>query len=111
MNRNIDRAIINNKDFLYRRKFFNKGVTNINQLETSYLTYPSVESIQGFDIIAHIWKQGDSIEKLASQYYGNPSYWWILALFNQKPTEQHFTVGENVYVPTPLYSFLNSIGY
>ena len=111
MNRNIDRETINNKDYLYRKKFFNKGVTNINQLETRYLTYPSVEAIQNFNITVHIWKQGDSLEKLASQHYGNPSYWWVLALFNQKPTEQHLTVGENVYVPLPLYSVLTSMGY
>jgi len=111
MNRNIDRQTINNKDYLYRKKFFNKGVTNINQLETSYLTYPSREKINKLNINIHIWKQGDSLEKLASQYYANPAYWWVLALFNQKPTEQHYSVGDNVYIPLPLYSILNSMGY
>jgi len=111
MNRNLKRQTLNNNNLLYQQKFFDKGVTNFNQLETSYIRYPSVNEIQNFNIITHTWKQGDSLEKLASIHYADPNYWWVLALFNQKPTEQHFSIGDNVYIPSPLYSVLSYMGY
>ncbi|WP_286970079.1 hypothetical protein [Algoriphagus sp.] len=25
--------------------------------------------------------------------------WWIIAFYNQKPTDAHFTIGEEMYIP------------
>jgi len=52
--------------------------------------------------IPHIWSAGDKYFKLAAQYYGDPTYWWIIAWFNHKPTEAHLALGDPVYVPLPL---------
>lgn len=27
-------------------------------------------------------KQGDTLDELALQYYGNPTFWWVIAYFN-----------------------------
>jgi len=32
--------------------------------------------------------------------------WWVIAWYNQKPTEAHFNVGDVVYIPTPLANVL-----
>jgi len=38
---------------------------------------------------------------LAAKHYGDPNLWWVLAWYNKKPTESHFSVGDTVYIPTP----------
>lgn len=30
----------------------------------------------------HITKRGESLDALALKYYNNPTYWWIIAMFN-----------------------------
>lgn len=32
--------------------------------------------------VAHKIKQGDTLESLSLKYYNNPTYWWIIAYFN-----------------------------
>jgi len=32
--------------------------------------------------VAHKVKQDDTLDKLALSYYNNPTYWWIIAYFN-----------------------------
>lgn len=109
--RTLKRDIIKNDNPLYNNKFLEKGVKNIRQLETPTLYYPTAEELTSIVFVNHIWKQGDSFEKLASQYYSDPTYWWIIAFINKKPTEQHFAIGDTISIPTPLTSILSTIGY
>ena len=32
--------------------------------------------------VAHKVKPGDNLDALALKYYNNPTYWWIIAMFN-----------------------------
>ena len=32
--------------------------------------------------VAHKVKPNDTLDKLALNYYNNPSYWWVIAYFN-----------------------------
>jgi len=62
-----------------------------------------------FDVATHYWTVGDHYWKLASKYYGDPSAWWVIGWFNQKPTEAHVKTGNLVLIPTSLedvYRFL-----
>ena len=49
--------------------------------------------------------------KLASKYYDDPTMWWVIAFYNQKPTEFHLKLGDLVYIPVPLETVLFYIGY
>jgi len=60
------------------------------------------EEMEDITTISHIWKQGDRYFKLAYEHYGDPELWWIIAWFNQKPTEGHLEIGEFVYIPHPV---------
>jgi len=62
------------------------------------LTEGQTNSLQFF---THIWKEGDRYHKLSTKYYQDPTYWWIIARFNGKPTEAHLTIGDEVYIPVP----------
>ena len=48
------------------------------------------------------WSVGTKLYKLAHQYYNDSKLWWVIAAFNQKPTDSHFSVGDVVYIPLPL---------
>ena len=40
--------------------------------------------------------------KFAHEIYDNADYWWIIAWFNNKPTDAHCKIGEVLYIPLPL---------
>ena len=52
--------------------------------------------------VRHIWTTGDKYYKLAATYYDDASLWWIIAKFNNKPTEGHLKIGDQVLIPLPL---------
>ena len=67
-----------------------------------FLTITDADDIEDIEIISHVWKQGDRYSKLAHKHYGDARFWWVLAWFNQLPTESHISYGDVVYIPTPL---------
>ena len=106
-----NRRLINDDNFLLEKKLFNKGVESFIHYESPKIVYPDIKKIQDLNTIKHIWKQGDSFEKLSFTYYNDSSYWWVIATFNQKPTEQHYLVGDSIYIPLPIYKILTFLGY
>ena len=106
----LNRKIITNDNFLYYQKMFDKGVRNFKQYESATLEYPTANEITNLQIVSHIWKQGDSYEKLAFKYYQDSAYWWIIAHYNEKPTEQHVSIGESIEIPLPLFLILDFLG-
>lgn len=67
----------------------------------------TLEQRRQLDIIDHLWKRGDHFYKLAYSYYGDPTYWWVIASYNNKPTEAGLAFGTLVFVPTPLETVLS----
>ena len=57
-----------------------------------------------------IWGQGDRLWKFASEFYGDPSLWWVIAWYNEKPTDSHFKYGSTVFIPTPIEDVLALFG-
>ena len=96
----------------YRRYFKKRGLEQIKQFDTPKMTYPTDQQArENFTTIKHIWGTGDKYYKLADEFYGDASMWWVIAFYNQKPTEFHINLGDIIYIPTPLESILYSIGY
>lgn len=52
--------------------------------------------------IGSVWKRGDKLSKYAEKYYNDPKLWWVIAMYNNKPTDAHFTIGDVFYIPTDL---------
>jgi nucleoid-associated protein YgaU len=88
-----------------------RGMENIKQYDTPVFRHPTIEEIKTLNVVSHIWKTGDRYFKLADQYYDDPEMWWVIALYNQKPTEFQLKLGDIVFVPTPLESVLFYIGF
>ena len=93
-------------DFLRKR-----NVDYVRHYNTETIVYPTVEEIQALNVISKRWSIGDRYEKLAAQYYGDPELWWVIATFNKKPAEFLISLGDTIYIPTPLEYALDYMGY
>jgi len=107
-----DLKVIFNRDNDYRKEYATrfKELKTFQHLETQDLDYPSFEQVMEFDYNNHIWSLGDRYYKLAHLYYGDSKYWWVIAWFNQKPTEQHIKMGDLIKIPQPFSEVLDAIG-
>ena len=88
-----------------------RGVEKIRQYDTPTFRHPGLEEITNFKRIRHVWKTGDRYFKLADEYYNDPEMWWVIALYNQRPTEFHIALGDIIYIPVPLETVLFYVGY
>ena len=95
------------------RKYLEKtrGIKQIKQFGTPKFKHPGPGETKNFNVINHIWTVGDRFYKLAAEYYDDPTMWWVIALYNQKPTEFHANLGDTIFIPVPLESVLFHIGY
>ena len=100
------RNILINSDDSYNQQLKNRGVNSIKQFATPELKYPKSADLEGVTIHTENYSVGDRYYKFAQKYYGDPNYWWVIAHYNQKPTENLFSIGDVVYIPTPLTKIL-----
>tara|TARA_B100000131_G_scaffold320317_1_gene368162 strand:+ start:208 stop:540 length:333 start_codon:yes stop_codon:yes gene_type:complete len=103
--------VFRNNTKAYKRYLKKRGLAHINQYDTSVFRHPSVAEMKNFSTLEHIWGVGDRYYKLASEHYSDPEMWWVIALFNQKPTESHVKNGDIIYIPYPLQAVLPYLGY
>jgi nucleoid-associated protein YgaU len=69
------------------------------------------EERQRLTNIRHTWKVGDRFYKLAEQHYGDPTSWWVIAMYNGMPTEGHVRTGTTILIPTPVGRLLTYWGF
>jgi hypothetical protein len=100
------RRVLTNTNELYEKTLEERNVNFIRQYSTPEMSYPTVEEIKNLTRVRHIWKTGDRYFKLAIEYYNSAQYWWVIAMFNQKPTEADLSVGDLIYIPLPLQDIL-----
>ena len=84
-------------DFPY---YYNKLDNKYEYGITSYLN-------QNVSAKAYTVKKGDTLDSIALMYYGNPTYFWVIADFNRiLNCLDDLTVGELLYIPS-----INEIEY
>ena len=56
-----------------------------------------------------ITNQGDRLDLLASQYYGDPSLYWLISIANDSLTQGTITIpeGSQIRIPQDINSVLN----
>lgn len=99
-----------NKLEQFRDLFDKRNVSFINHYTTPVFNYTNDNNINKVQIYSHTWKAGDRLYKLAYEHYNDSTLWWIIAWFNKKPTESHFEIGEEIYIPKPLNEVIKIIG-
>jgi len=97
-----NRGKITNTDEIYDELFERREVKSITGYSTARFAEISVQNRYSLTNSLHIWKTGDRLWKLASEYYGDPGLWWLISWYNQKPTESHIKVGDSIAIPQPL---------
>ena len=55
-----------------------------------------------FKVQTHIWTQGDKLYKISAQYYGDIKFWWLIALWNNGPTDADYIMGQKIQIPYPI---------
>jgi hypothetical protein len=100
--RYLTRTKLINKNKLYSNILFKKDINFIKHYNSPHFLYPNSRDLRKLNIITHIWRNVDSYYKLSFQHYGDTKLWWIIAWFNQKPTEAHVKIGDKIYIPLPL---------
>jgi len=108
--RNQARMIFYNNEPEYDDFRRQRGLSRIKQYATSKLKYPTKMERTSLNTINHIWTISDRYEKLASEFYGSPEMWWVIAYFNQKPAEFLVSPGDIIKIPLPLEYILDYYG-
>lgn len=42
---------------------------------------------QSFTYVSYVWSEGDRVDLIAAAYYGDPTFWWLLARANPEILE------------------------
>ena len=106
-----NREIAKNQSKRYKDTLKKRGVSSIDQFKTPRFTYPPPEIRARIKTVNHVWTLGDHFYKLANDYYGNPTYWWVIGFYNQLATEELLEYGDIIRVPINLKQVLAAIGY
>jgi|TARA_R100000908_G_C3732642_1_gene131513 hypothetical protein len=89
-----------NKNPLYQEFLDKRNVKQIEQYTSPVFPELTPARRASIEYDTHVWKRGDKFYKLAYQYYGDSELWWLIAWFNQSPTESHLRLGDRIMVPT-----------
>ncbi len=109
MSRYLDRLKGVNRNKMYQKTFEDRQVEEIKQYRTPVISYQKDEELKRIEYIVHTWHYGDMFYKLADKHYGDPKLWWVIAQFNQKPTEGHMEIGDQIKIPFPLARVLKML--
>ena len=108
--RNSRRRLFKNNNLNYRNVFFRpRGIKETMQYGLPTLRYPSPTAILNLENVTAYWGSTDKLYNIASEYYGSPEYWWVIAWYNQKTTEADFSPGEVYLIPLPLEAVLAAL--
>ena len=94
-----NREVVINDNDQYYDTIKRRGRDYISQYASYFFNKSFKEKT--YTIVPHIWSKGDKLFKLAYQYYGDYDYWWIIALWNYKPTDSHYSYGDEILIPFP----------
>ncbi len=106
-----NRLVFTHANPLYKDLLLARRLKKINHYNTPVFRPLTDEEIISLDLVTHVWKVGDRYYKLASDYYDDPTLWWVIAWFNHAPTESHLRLGDVIHIPLPLYTILNYYSY
>jgi len=83
---------------------------NLIQFATPRIVHPTPAQKASISSSSHIWKYGDRFYNLAYLHYNSTEYWWVIAWFNNLPTESHVKPGMVLHIPLELSEALRILG-
>lgn len=103
---------VENSDVGYKKAFKSRfGLSDfIVQKRRAGIKYPGFDEIESISFSFEIWKVGSRLHKISEKYYGDPTYWWVIGLYNKKPIDADYSLGDVVKVPMPLEEAISNLG-
>lgn len=101
--------ILQNFSVEYAEMLQKRGISSITHYSFNRFREIKARDIPNVRVSNHIWASGDRFYKLADTYYGDPTYWWIIAYWNYTPLETDVKLGQTVKIPTPLETILSAL--
>ena len=98
-----------NNSKTYSKKFRDLGVKSLTHFTTPRFKTLTLEKKQSIDTETLYWKINTKFYKLAHEYYGDSKLWWVIAFFNNMPTDSHAKLGDVILVPLNWESVYNAI--
>ena len=95
---------------IYRRKILARNAKRVYVHSTAVYNFDDTDKDINFSFEEIYWSNGDKLHKLSYKYYNSIEYWWVIAFFNQKPTDSDYQIGDLVVVPTPLEEAMEFMG-
>tara|TARA_B100000424_G_scaffold165759_1_gene127264 strand:+ start:92 stop:427 length:336 start_codon:yes stop_codon:yes gene_type:complete len=105
-----NRRLATNSERMYDKVFKKKGVKSIIQYPTPVFKRPTQEKLDSLICQSYLWTAGDRYWALADKFYGDRNYWYIIARYNNKPTEAHISEGEEIKIPLNLGQAIEVLG-
>ncbi len=103
---NFGNTILNSNDMYKKYLDRTRGLKSMLQFRSPTFKYPTEAQLDVLEFTTHYWQVGDRFFKLADEAYGDPQMWWVIAMFNQSPTEAFVKTGDTIYIPTDLDAVL-----
>lgn len=107
--RYLNRKLFNTERTNANKLLQSRGISNTKIYETFFIEPLTDEEKSKYQTRAVIWQRRTRLYKLAHEFYGDSKLWWIIAWFNQKPTDSHFEPGERVLIPLQLEDILERV--
>ena len=110
MSRYKRQNIFSNNESYYDYLLEKRDVKIATHYGTPILRNPTVSDRTNLVTTSHIWSYGDRFYNLAHKYYGDATYWWIVAWYNGIPTEAEIQNGDLIEIPVNLNDALGVLG-
>ena len=99
MSRFKNRPVANNSHEMYQDIHEDRGVKHVKQYATPEFRKLDDDQLESIRYHKYYWTVGERYWRLAQRYYNDRNLWWIIARFNNKPTEGHVSPGDEIRIP------------
>ena len=102
MSRYVNTRVVINNVSLYDKIKKERGLARLKHYKRHIFYDLKEEDLKDMVINYKVWSLGDRMHKFAHEAYGDSELWWVLAWFNQKPTDAHYKIGDKIAIPHPI---------
>ena len=88
----------------YAKILENRNAENVILESTAVLGSPkNIRDDEGVYENREVWRANSKLWSLAEAHYNDGRFYWVIGLYNDKPTDAHWAPGDTVYIPQPLH--------
>ncbi len=109
MRYNKTKTFFNDEEY-YQYLIKRRPIKVSTHYETPILSNPTINQRANLTTQNHIWSYGDRLYNLAYKYYGDVSYWWVIAWYNGVGLEAEILNGDLIAIPVNLKEVLKVLG-